>query len=126
MNNKTKKIMRILLNVIMIISMLNSVVLATTSTEERIENSLGKILNALAWLGYAIAFGMFIFVGAKYTLSAANEKADVKRGMVGFVIGAFLIAGASTIAALFVNIASSGNDDRGDLATKIIQSVSGG
>ena len=40
---------------------------------------------------------MLIYIGIKYTMSAANEKADLKRGLINFVIGAVIIAGAATI-----------------------------
>ena len=116
---KMKRTIRTLITAIMLISAFQSMVFAS-SAEDRISSSIGLIVNAIAWAGYVIAFGMLLFVGAKYALSAANERADVKRGAVGYVIGAILIAGASTIAAAFVGIASGGIDDRETLADKII------
>ena len=114
---KTKKIMGLLISVIMIISTFQSIVFAA---EAQISTSIGTILNAIAWAGYVISFGMLMYIGAKYALSAANEKADVKRGAVAYVIGAILIAGASTIAALFVGVAAGGTEDRGSLAQQIV------
>lgn len=122
--NKMKRVIQILLTIIMMISMFQSVVLGSTTSnaEDDIENSIVGILNAIAWIGYVIAFGMLLYVGAKYALSAANERADVKRGAVGYVIGAVLIAGASTIANVFSGIAAGGEGTtRANLAHEIVE-----
>lgn len=72
------------------------------------------ILGAIQWIGYAIAIGMLIYIGIKYVTSAANEKAELKRASVNYIIGAIIIAGAVTIcnwAVLFfqsANFAGSG------------------
>ena len=55
------------------------------------------ILGIVQWIGFAIAIGMLIMVGVKYTQAAAGERADLKAAMVKYVIGAFLIAGAATV-----------------------------
>ena len=52
----------------------------------------------MQWIGYAIAIGMLVFVGIKYVMASANEKADLKNSLIKYVIGAVLIAGAVTIA----------------------------
>ena len=56
------------------------------------------IIGAVQWIGYAIAVGMLVFVGIKYILASANEKADLKNALIHYVIGAILIAGAVTVA----------------------------
>lgn len=74
------------------------------------------ILGAIQYIGYAIALGMIIYVGIKYTMSAANEKADLKRASINYVIGAIIIAGAVTICnwvVLFFQDANSGGTGGG-------------
>lgn len=61
-------------------------------------NFANKILGFVQWAGYAIAVGMLIYVGIKYVMASANEKADLKNSLIKYVIGAVLIAGAVTIA----------------------------
>ena len=61
------------------------------------ESMVSTILGIIQWIGYAIAIGMLIYIGVKYTMSAANEKADLKSASINFVIGAIIIAGASAI-----------------------------
>lgn len=62
------------------------------------------ILGFVQWVGYAIAIGMLIYVGIKYVMASANEKADLKNSLIKYVIGAVLIAGASTIAGCVFEI----------------------
>lgn len=61
------------------------------------ETMVKTILDAIMWFGYAIALGMLIYIGVKYTMSAANEKAELKQTAINFIIGAIIIAGAVTI-----------------------------
>lgn len=72
---------------------------------EEISSKIGQILNVMAWIGYAIALGMLIFVGIKYMMSAANERADVKKGLVNYIIGIIIIGSAALIANIVSTIA---------------------
>ena len=56
------------------------------------------LLGTIQFVGYAIAIGMLIYAGIRYVMAPANEKADLKSAMIKYVIGAILIAGASSIA----------------------------
>lgn len=64
----------------------------------------GKVLGFVQFVAYAIALGMLIYVGIKYVMASANEKADLKSALVKYVIGAIIIAGASTILGWIMNI----------------------
>ena len=57
-----------------------------------------NIIGYLRWIGYAIAVGMLVYIGIKYVMASANEKADLKSSLIKYVIGAVLIVGAVTIA----------------------------
>ena len=95
-----KKVVSILLTVAMIATMM-SVTLASkptiVSTSFDGANAVNKVLGLIQWIGYAFAIGMLIYIGIKYTMAAANEKADLKKGLINYVIGAIIIAGAATI-----------------------------
>lgn len=56
------------------------------------------VLGAMQWIGYAIAVGMLIYIGIKYVMASADEKANLKNAMIRYIIGAVLIAGGVTIA----------------------------
>ena len=107
-----------IIGMFMTISMSNSCVFATVG---EIQGKVTQIVNVIAYFGYAIAFGMLAFIGIKYVMSPANEKADVKRGAINYLIGAFFIICASGVANLFAGIATSGGGATTGLADKIIQ-----
>lgn len=74
--------------------------------EKNLAEATEKILGWLQWFGYAIAVGMLIYIGIKYTMSAASERASLKSHLISYVIGAIFIAAASTIAGFIIDIAS--------------------
>ena len=116
-----KKIMNVFMTTFMVLSM-SSVAFAS---EEAISESVGKIVNAVSYFGYAIAIGMIVYIGAKYAMSPANEKADVKQGTINYLIGAFFIICASTVASLFVNIAAGEGTGVSGLASSIVGATGG-
>ena len=113
-----KKMMSIFLSICFITS--NVVYAGGGDSVEAITGSVADIVNAISYFGYAIALAMLAFVGIKYAMAPANEKADVKQGSINYLIGAFLIVCASGVATVFTNIATS-HTDAGTLATEIVQ-----
>ena len=69
-----------------------------------------KVLGYIQWFGYVIAVGMLLYIGIKYMMSSANEKADLKKGSVNYVIVAVLVATAATVVGFFQ---SAGKDIAG-------------
>lgn len=127
---KMKKFLKVYMTILMVVAMLCTTLSVSASNNEekayeRISGKMGTILNAIAWFGYAISLGMFLFIGAKYMVSAANERAQVKQGLVSFVIGAFLIAGASTIAAVVSGLAAGNSSDLAGTIIDKAKSVAG-
>ncbi len=107
-----KKFVSILMTVTML-CMMCSVVLASsipsfdpnmTGVNASAKGFANKILGFVQWAGYAIAVGMLIYVGIKYVMASANEKADLKNSLIKYVIGAVLVAGAATISQWIFNI----------------------
>ena len=66
---------------------------------------VSKILGTFQFIGYAIAIGMLIYVGIKYTLAAADGKADLKSSMIKYVVGAIIIAAADVIFGWIIGLA---------------------
>jgi len=62
-----------------------------------------NIIGFIQWIGYAIAVGMLVYVGIKYVMSSAAEKADLKQNLIRYVIGAVIIASATAIASFIFN-----------------------
>ena len=67
-------------------------------------NMGNTVLGFIQWFGYVVAVGMLIYIGIKYMMSSANDKADLKKGSVNYVIGAVLVAAAATVAGAFQTI----------------------
>jgi len=62
-----------------------------------------NLLATVQWIGYAIAVGWLMYLGIKYVMASADEKASLKNGMIKYVIGAILIIGAATIFGWIAN-----------------------
>lgn len=78
-----------------------------TSALTKDDNGAGSfakdMLKTIQYIGYAIAIGWFLYLGIKYVMASADEKANLKGGMIKMVIGIILIAGASTIIGWIVD-----------------------
>lgn len=84
-----------------------TVVFAETDESYSIMSTiLNSVLSTIAWLGFAIAIGALVFIGIKYAMSAANEKANLKGSFTKYLIGIGLIVFCSTIASAVANIAN--------------------
>lgn len=106
-----KKIITVLLTFTIICAMIGCVFalpdgltsIDPNSAPDELQTAGQKILGAIQWVGYAFAIGMLIYIGIKYTMAAANEKANLKNGAINYIVGAIVIAGAVTICSWFVN-----------------------
>ena len=106
-----------------LLPMINSCVYAASSADQ-LKQKLPVIINGIAWIGYGVSFGMLIFIGIKYMLSAANEKATLKQGAINYVIGGVLIACASFVANIVASVASQGSaSDASGFASQLIQTA---
>lgn len=76
-------------------------------------NAANKIIGAMMWIGYACAIGMIVFIGIKYIMASADEKANLKGMLVKVVIGSIIIVGSLTITNAVISLMSSGNSAAG-------------
>ena len=100
-----KKVMSILMAVAMLFMMYGSVFADYSLGENPVVQAPGDagskaatIIGFMQWFGYAIAVGMLVYIGIKYIMASANEKADLKQALVKYVLGAVLIVFAVSIA----------------------------
>lgn len=56
-----------------------------------------KIIGIMQWCGYAIAVGVMVYIGIKYVISSADDKASLKGAAWKYAFGAFLVVCATTI-----------------------------
>lgn len=111
MKNKTLKIIAVLLIAIALITLSTTIVRATTGFEpiepkpagtagEKVTNTAGQILTVVRIVGMAVAVIMLTILGIKYVAASPNEKADYKKGMTVYVVGAVLLFGASALLSV--------------------------
>lgn len=119
MNKKMVKIVNICLIAMVIISTASTAVFAlepgnikakdnvTGSTQ--IENVGNSIVGILQTVGIVLSVVVLIVLGIKYMMGSAEEKAEYKKTMIPYIIGAVLIFGATTIANAVYNFANGLN-----------------
>lgn len=108
MNKKLVKISSIILIAILLISVsVNSFALkspnqlnANTSTNggAAVTNLGSSVMGILQTVGIVISVIILIVLGIKYMMGSAEEKAEYKKTMIPYLVGAALIFGASIIS----------------------------
>ena len=115
---KTIKLINILLMVVMICFTLSTAV----SAKPDVDNIVGKMDNATAngvdnvaqiggqiadiitTVGIVVAVIVILILGIKYMMGSASEKAEYKKTMIPYVVGAVLILGGSAIVKIIFSI----------------------
>lgn len=112
---KTNKAVKILATVLTIVMLLmvatssvfalapNSITPTSTNADTEIQNYGGKILSVVTTAGIVLSVIILAVLGIKYMLGSAEEKAEYKKTLMPYLIGAALIFGASTIATIVYN-----------------------
>lgn len=75
---------------------------------EQIEslNTIGnKTITVISTIGSVISVIVIIVIGLKYMIGSVEEKAEYKKTLMPFLIGALFVFAASTIASIIYNIA---------------------
>ena len=121
---KAIKIVNILLVAMMIVMTFSTVVMATSGkptpdsiigemdkatggTDTGIATIGGNIVNMLTTAGIVIAVIVLLILGIKYMMGSASEKAEYKKTMIPYLVGAILIFGASAITKVVVSLGSN-------------------
>lgn len=122
---RTIKLVSILLLVVVVSMTLTTVVSAKTDgakgidaagiagglkgTTSAAQNDVTKIGNQLIGIittvGVVVAVIILLVLGIKYMMGSASEKAEYKKTMIPYLVGAILIFGASAITKVVVGLA---------------------
>ena len=65
----------------------------------------GHMLGVINTVGVVLSVVILMIIGIKYMLGSAEEKAEYKKTMMGYVIGAMLLFGITTIANILYILA---------------------
>ena len=124
---KLSKIFTILLIVAMVMTMLTTIVNAGGETggkddsssvidkvtgggsadTDQLQNVGASIVDIITTVGIIVAVVVLLILGIKYMMGSAAEKAEYKKTMIPYLVGAVLIFGASAIAKAVVAMSES-------------------
>lgn len=78
-------------------STIDSINGATNVDASGFTNLGGKIVRVLQIVGVVVAVVVLLVIGIKYMVGSAEEKAEYKKVMIPYLIGALLVAAGTTI-----------------------------
>ena len=115
MNKKFVKILNIALVAMMLVCISTSVFALTPSELKPADNVTGSpeiqsagnsIISILQTVGVVLSVVVLMIIGIKYMMGSAEEKAEYKKSMMPYVIGAALIFASSALAQVIYNFFS--------------------
>lgn len=120
---KQVKIVSIILVIMIALMAVSNVVLAAPDLSADIKDmangsdnqpkevlNLGKtIVSIMQTVGIVVAVVVLLVLGIKYMMGSAEEKAEYKKTMIPYLVGAILIFASTTIVNVVYNIANSFN-----------------
>lgn len=78
----------------------------TTITGQDEIGKFGKqIVGVVQTVGIVVAVVILLVLGIKYMMGSAEEKADYKKSMIPYIVGAILIFASTTIVNIVYNLA---------------------
>ena len=78
---------------------------AADGAKDSVQNVLVVILTAVRVTGMGIAIIMLITVGIKIMMASPSERANIKQYSINYVIGAFVLLGASALVSIVQGVA---------------------
>lgn len=110
---KTVKILTIILYVILTIAIMSNVVFAldpaTISANEKgsgaseIQNIGAQIVGYIKIVGAIVAIAMLLVIGIKYMAASSEGKAEYKKNMIPYLVGALLVFAGTQVVGIVYN-----------------------
>ena len=118
MKTKTMKILTTIVTILLIIAMGMPIVLAdsaiapnslnaTYSNTNGIQNVGEKIMGIVQTAGVVIAVIVLMVLGIKYMMGSAEEKAEYKKTMIPYVVGAVLVFAGTSLVKVIYSLATA-------------------
>ena len=114
--NKTIKFITMLCIILTIVAVASSVFALDPSTikgdvtgngAQQIQNVGQRIIGIIQVVGSVLAVAMLVVIGIKYMLGSAEDKAEYKKSLMPYLIGAILIFAASNLAGVIYSFAGN-------------------
>ena len=74
-----------------------------TGGVSKVDTAVQKIWGTVLTILQVCAVAAVVYAGVKYMFAGADQKADIKSGMLGLVVGAIMVFAASTIIQFIIN-----------------------
>ena len=78
--------------------------------EQKLVSKINTVLSVITNIGMILAVIMPAIVGVKYMISSVEEKAEYKKDMIPYLVGAFLLFGICTIVKILQQFGQSINN----------------
>ena len=117
---KTVKIISTLLLVVMLVTSIAGTVFADSTTDVldklkgdgKVETSSlttvgNNVVTIINVVGIVIAVIILLIIGIKYMIGSASEKAEYKKSMIPYIVGAVLIFAGTSLVRVIYSLANS-------------------
>ena len=113
---KISKIITVLMIVMMLATIATNVLAATDpstfngegkANTDKISTGINNIIKVISYVGSGIAVIVLIVLGIKYMMGSAEEKAEYKKTLLPYILGAVLVFAASSIAGIIFSFSST-------------------
>lgn len=120
---KQVKIMSIVLVILMAMVSISNIVLAadiegaidkigagnSNANVEKVTTLGATIVTIMQTVGIVVAVVILLVIGIKYMIGSAEEKAEYKKTMIPYIVGAILIFASTSIVRVVYNLAAGFN-----------------
>lgn len=110
---KQKKVLIILINLILILFLISNTVFGTlinefqdsidTTGSTDLKDTGATVLGVIRVVGTIVAVAMLMILGIKYMMGSADQKAEYRKTMIPYFIGAVLIFAATNMTDVIYN-----------------------
>lgn len=77
----------------------------TQQETETLKKAGNNVIKVITTIGTVLSVVMLIVLGIKYMMGSVEEKAEYKKTLMPYIIGATLVFSASVIAQIIYNVA---------------------
>ena len=117
MSTLAKKVLAVLVMALLVVAVFNTYAFAidaegiagqltgtNTPASGSVTNIGNQIIGIITTVGVVVAVVVLLVLGIKYMMGSASEKAEYKKTMIPYLVGAILIFGASAITKVVVSL----------------------
>lgn len=67
-----------------------------------VNDLVNNVWGTVLLVAQILSFAAIVFAGVRYMFASADQKADIKKGLIYLVIGAILVFAASTVVQIII------------------------